>query len=45
MLRDMDDNGDIRELKDIDYRSRFDRKWREFNPEQQNAINADCGVL
>jgi hypothetical protein len=45
MLRDMDDKGGIRELKDIDYRSQFDRKWCEVTPEQQTAIDADCGGI
>jgi hypothetical protein len=45
MLRDMDDKGGIRELRDIDYRSQFDRKWLEFTPEEQQAIDEEIERL
>lgn len=35
MLRDIDENGCVRELNDIDYRARFDMKWKEFTPIEQ----------
>jgi hypothetical protein len=45
MLRDMDEKGGIRELKDIDYRRQFNDKWREFTPEEQGAIDAEIRRL
>ena len=41
MLKDMDEKGAMREMNDIDYRSQFDKKWKEFPPEEQQAINAE----
>jgi hypothetical protein len=45
MLRDIDENGGVREMDDIDYRERFDRKWSEFTPEEQRAIDAEIERL
>src|ERR1700681_2939661 len=45
MLKDMDDKGRVREMRDIDYRSQFDRKWNEFTPEEQRAIDAEIARL
>src|SRR5579862_5610114 len=39
MLKDIDENGAVREMDDIDYRERFDTKWNEFTPEEQRAID------
>jgi hypothetical protein len=39
VLRDMDEKDSVRELKDIEYRPQFDRKWREFTSEEQRAID------
>jgi hypothetical protein len=41
MLKDIDEKGGIREMDDIDYRERFDRKWREFTPGEQLAIDTE----
>ena len=41
MLKDIDENGGVREMHDIDYRERFDRKWNEFTAEEQRAIDAE----
>lgn len=41
MLKDIDEKGGIREMDNIDYRERFDRKWREFTPEEQLAIDTE----
>ena len=38
-LTDMDDKGRTRKLRDLDYREEFDRKWTEFTPEEQRAID------
>jgi hypothetical protein len=45
MLRDIDENGGVREMHDIDYRDRFDRKWSEFTPGEQQAIDAEIERL
>ena len=45
MLIDMDENGRMRELNDIDYRERFDLKWNEFTPQEQLAIDAEINRL
>ncbi|MGH7136427.1 MAG: hypothetical protein ACREHD_11855 [Pirellulales bacterium] len=45
MLRDIDENGGMRELDDIDHRERFDRKWNEFTPVEQGAIDAEIKRL
>jgi hypothetical protein len=45
MLKDMDEKGHVREMRDIDYRSQFDRKWNEFTPEEQRAIDAEIARL
>jgi hypothetical protein len=41
MLRDIDENGSVRAMDDIDYRQRFDSKWSEFTPEEQRVIDAE----
>jgi hypothetical protein len=45
MLMDIDENGGMREMHDIDYRDRFDRKWNEFTAAEQQAINAEISRL
>lgn len=30
MLKDIDERGGMRDMKDIDYRQRFDKKWEEL---------------
>lgn len=48
MLKDMDEKcrmREMREMRDIDYRSQFDRKWNEFTPEEQRAIDAEIARL
>ena len=35
MLKDIDDRGGVREMHDIDYRERFDRKWNDFTVEER----------
>ena len=45
MLRDMDENGGVRAMDDIDYRQRFDSKWNEFTPEEQGAIDTEITRL
>ncbi len=45
MLKDIDENGGVREVDDIDYRERFDRKWSEFTLEEQQAIDAEIERL
>lgn len=45
MLRDMDEKGGIRELKDIDYRAQFNRKWDEFTPVEQQTIDDEIEHL
>jgi hypothetical protein len=45
MLRDIDENAGVREMNDIDYRDRFDRKWGEFTPEEQRNIDAEIERL
>jgi hypothetical protein len=45
MLRDIDENGGVRELDDIDYRERFDSKWNEFTPLEQRAIDTEINRL
>ncbi len=45
MLIDIDENGGMREMDDIDYRERFDRKWDEFTPEEQQDIDAEIKRL
>ena len=45
MLRDIDENGGVREMHDIDYRERFDRKWNEFTRKEQQALNAEIKRL
>ena len=45
MLRDIDERGGTRKMDDIDYREQFDRKWDEFTPRQQKAINAEIKRL
>jgi len=45
MLRDMDENGGVREMHDIDYRERFDRKWNEFTAEEQQTIDIEINRL
>ena len=41
----MDEKGGIRELKDIDYRAQFDRKWGEFTSDERRAIDAEIEHL
>jgi hypothetical protein len=45
MLKDIDENGGVRELDDIDHRERFYRKWNEFTPEEQRAIDTEINRL
>jgi hypothetical protein len=45
MLRDIDENGGVRDMDDIDHRERFDRKWNEFTPEEQRAIDTEINRL
>lgn len=45
MLRDIDENGGVRELDDIDHRERFDSKWNEFTPQEQRAIDTEIERL
>ncbi len=45
MLRDIDENGGVREMHDIDYRERFDRKWSEFTAAEQRAIDIEINRL
>lgn len=45
MLRDIDENGGVRDMDDIDYRERFDRKWSEFTPAERRAIDAEITRL
>ena len=45
MLRDIDENGGVRDMDDIDYRERFDRKWNEFTPEEQRASDTEIERL
>jgi len=45
MLKDIDEKGGTRTLKDIDHRAEFDRKWREFTPAEQSAIDAEIERL
>jgi len=45
MLKDIDEKGCMRAMDDIDYRERFDRKWNEFTPGEQQAINTEISRL
>jgi hypothetical protein len=45
MLRDIDENGGMRAMDDIDYRQRFDSKWGEFTAEEQRAIDTEIARL
>src|SRR5260370_8806666 len=45
MLRDIDENGGVRDMDDIDYRERFDRKWNNVTPEPQRAIDTEINPL
>lgn len=45
MLNDIDENGGVREMHDIDYRERFDRKWNEFTTEEQQVIDTEINRL
>jgi hypothetical protein len=45
MLRDIDENGGVRELDNIDHRDRFDSKWNQFTPLEQRAIDAEIERL
>jgi hypothetical protein len=45
MLRDINENGGVRDMHDIDYRDRFDRKWGEFTAAEQQAIDAEIQRL
>lgn len=45
MLRDIDENGGVRDMDDIDYRERFDRKWNEFMPVEHRAIDTEIKRL
>ncbi len=35
----------MREMHDIDYRERFDKKWNEFTEAEQQAINAEISCI
>ena len=39
MLTDIDENGGVREMDDIDYRERLDMKWNEFTRAEKRAID------
>ena len=41
MLTDLDYRNSLRDMKDIDHRKEFDRKWNEFTPEEKGAIDAE----
>jgi hypothetical protein len=41
----MNESGGMRDMDDIDYRERFDSKWDEFEPEEQEAIDAEIKRL
>ena len=45
MLMNIDENGGMREMDDIDYRGRFDAKWAEFTRAEQRAIDAEIKRL
>jgi hypothetical protein len=45
LLKDIDEKGGMRELRDIDYREGFDRKWNEFSLDEQQAIDAEVTRL
>ena len=45
MLRDIDENGGVRELHDIDHRQRFDSKWNEFTSQEKLAIDTEIARL
>ncbi len=45
MLKDIDEKGSVREMRDIDYRAEFDRKWSEFTPGERRAIDAEITRL
>lgn len=45
MLKDIDENGGVREIRDIDYRERFDRKWNEFTAGEQQVIDSEINRL
>lgn len=45
MLNDIDENGGVRELQDIDYRERFDSKWSEFTAKERHVIDAEINHL
>lgn len=41
MLKDIDEQGRTRNLRDIDHCSEFDRKWRGITAEERSAIDAE----
>lgn len=45
MLKDIDEKGGVREMRDIDYRERFDLKWSEFTAEEQRVIDSEITRL
>jgi hypothetical protein len=45
MLKDIDENGGVRDMYDIDYRERFDKKWSEFKANEQHAIDTEINHL
>jgi len=45
LLKDIDEKGGTRELRDIDYREEFDRKWNEFSLDEQQEIDAEVTRL
>ena len=38
-LRDIDEKGATRDVRDLDYRAEFDRKWSTFAAEEQQTID------
>ena len=44
-LREQVPFGVMREMHDIAFRDRFDRKWNEFTPKEQRAIDAEIKRL
>lgn len=45
MLKDIDEYGNVRDMTDIDYRERFDRKWKEFTDIEQRLIDSEITHL
>ena len=39
MLRDIDEKGNVRDIRKLEHRDDFDKKWNEFTLEEQRAMN------